>query len=148
MQGLVQQIKEIINETCSEVLEKIELEEKETLIAQKDEVISENEDEIAEAARAAVELEKDKEDIERRREELLASNAAAKKELELLASNLDDANQYMNHLLTSDVIASPDLSLKDAKLGAFDAPGLGFEIDPDAVAKAAQRHTQHTATAH
>lgn len=29
MQGLVQQIKEIINETCSEVLEKIELEEKE-----------------------------------------------------------------------------------------------------------------------
>ena len=29
MQGLAQQIKEIINETCSEVLEKIELEEKE-----------------------------------------------------------------------------------------------------------------------
>ena len=35
----------------------------------------------------------------------------------LAIPNLDDANQYMNHLLTSDVIASPDLSLKNAKLG-------------------------------
>ena len=59
--------------------------------------------------------------------------------------NLDDANQYMNHLLTSDVIASPDLSLKDAKLGVFDAPGLGFVIDDDAVAQAAARHIEQAA---
>jgi L-alanine-DL-glutamate epimerase-like enolase superfamily enzyme len=65
----------------------------------------------------------------------------------LAIPNLDDANQYMNHLLTSDIIASPDLSLKDAKLGVFELPGLGFEIDPDAVAKAAERHIQHTTTA-
>ena len=63
----------------------------------------------------------------------------------LAIPNLDDANQYMNHLLTSDVIASPDLSLKDAKLGLFDAPGLGFELDPDAVSEAAARHAEHSA---
>ena len=51
----------------------------------------------------------------------------------------------MNHLLTSDVIASPDLSLKDAKLGVFDAPGLGFVIDDDAVAQAAARHIEQAA---
>ena len=59
--------------------------------------------------------------------------------------NLDDANQYMNHLLTSDVIASPDLSLEDAKLGVFDAPGLGFVIGNDAVAQAAARHIEQAA---
>jgi muconate cycloisomerase len=63
----------------------------------------------------------------------------------LAIPNLDDANQYMNHLLTSDVIASPDLSLKDAKLGLFDAPGLGFELDSDAVSEAAARHAEHSA---
>ena len=51
----------------------------------------------------------------------------------------------MNHLLTSDVIASPDLSLKDAKLGLFDAPGLGFELDVDAVSEAAARHAEQRA---
>ena len=63
----------------------------------------------------------------------------------LVIPNLDDANQYMNHLLTSDVIASPDLSLEDAKLGVFDAPGLGFVIDNDAVAQAAARHIEQAA---
>ena len=65
----------------------------------------------------------------------------------LAIPNLDDANQYMNHLLTSDVIASPDLSLKDARLGLFDAPGLGFELDADAVSEAAARHGEETAAA-
>ena len=64
----------------------------------------------------------------------------------LAIPNLDDANQYMNHLLTSDVIASPDLSLKDARLGIFDAPGLGFVIDVDVVAEAAARHAERTAS--
>ena len=63
----------------------------------------------------------------------------------LAIPNLDDANQYMNHLLTSDVIASPDLSLKNAKLGLFDAPGLGFEIDAAAVAEAAARYVEQAA---
>ena len=53
----------------------------------------------------------------------------------------------MNHLPTSDVIASPDLSLKAAKLGLFDAPGLGFELDSDAVSEAAARHGEQTAAA-
>jgi len=75
-----------------------ELEEKEALIAQKDEVISENKEDIEEAARLAAQLEKDKADIERRREDLLARNAAAKKELEVLAANLNDAKKKADEL--------------------------------------------------
>ena len=43
----------------------------------------------------------------------------------------------MNHLLVSDIISSPNLTLVDARLPVLDGPGLGFEIDPDAVARAA-----------
>tara|TARA_B100000959_G_scaffold247121_1_gene273135 strand:- start:672 stop:1808 length:1137 start_codon:yes stop_codon:yes gene_type:complete len=61
-----------------------------------------------------------------------AANQAA-----AVLSNLDDGNQYMNHLLVSDIISSPNLTLVDARLPVLDGPGLGFEIDPDAVARAA-----------
>jgi len=55
-------------------------------------------------------------------------------------SNLDDGNQYMNHLLASDVISSPELSLVDGRLPVLSGPGFGFEIDSDAVARAAEAH--------
>ena len=55
-------------------------------------------------------------------------------------SNLDDGNQYMNHLLASDVISSPELSLVDGRLPVLSGPGFGFEIDSDAVATAAEEH--------
>ena len=54
--------------------------------------------------------------------------------------NLDDGNQYMNHLLASDIISSPRLELTDASLPVLSGPGFGFEINPDAVAKAAEDH--------
>jgi L-alanine-DL-glutamate epimerase-like enolase superfamily enzyme len=50
--------------------------------------------------------------------------------------NLDDGNQYMNHLLVSDVISNPELSLVDGRLPVLSGPGFGFEIDLDAVARA------------
>ena len=54
--------------------------------------------------------------------------------------NLDDGNQYMNHLLASDIISSPRLELTDARLPVLSGPGFGFEINSDAVAKAAENH--------
>ena len=50
--------------------------------------------------------------------------------------NLDDGNQYMNHLLAWDIIKSPDLTLVNGKLPIIKGPGLGFELDWDAVSQA------------
>ncbi len=54
--------------------------------------------------------------------------------------NLDDGNQYMNHLLAEDIIETPDLTLQNGKLPVLAGPGLGFEINWDAVARAAEAH--------
>lgn len=54
--------------------------------------------------------------------------------------NLDDGNQYMNHFLEWDIIERPDLTLRSGKLPVLGGPGLGFELNPDAVALAAERH--------
>lgn len=54
--------------------------------------------------------------------------------------NLDDGNQYMNHLLSSDLISNPDLTLQDGRLPVLSGPGFGFEIDLDAVGRAAEDH--------
>jgi len=56
--------------------------------------------------------------------------------------NLDDGNQYMNHFLEWDIIDSPDLTLKSGKLPVLGGPGLGFELNPDAVARARELHKQ------
>ena len=52
--------------------------------------------------------------------------------------NLDDGNQYMIDLLAWDVVKSPDLTLQRGTLPVLDGPGLSFELDEDAVARAAQ----------
>lgn len=51
-------------------------------------------------------------------------------------TNLDDGNQYMNHFLAWDIIEAPDLTLKSGRLPVLNGPGLGFELDWDAVARA------------
>ncbi len=56
--------------------------------------------------------------------------------------NLDDGNQYMNHLLAEDLVSAPDLTLQEGKLGISTRPGLGFELDEDAVARAAERYSK------
>jgi L-alanine-DL-glutamate epimerase-like enolase superfamily enzyme len=55
-------------------------------------------------------------------------------------TNLDDGNQYMNHLLIEDIVHSPDLSLKRGHLPVIAGPGLGFELDWDAVSRAEERY--------
>lgn len=58
-------------------------------------------------------------------------------------ANLDDGNQFMNHLLVEDIVAAPDLTLQRGRLPVPSGPGLGFELDWDAVARAAERHRRH-----
>jgi muconate cycloisomerase len=57
--------------------------------------------------------------------------------------NLDDGNQYMNHLLQEDIIKAPDLALVNGRLPVLAGPGLGFEIDWEAVSRAAEAHKTH-----
>jgi len=54
--------------------------------------------------------------------------------------NLDDGNQFMNHFLKWDIVKAPDLTLKNGRLPVFNGLGLGFDLDFDAVAKAAEEH--------
>ena len=54
--------------------------------------------------------------------------------------NLDDGNQYMNHLIAEDIISAPDLRLDAGQLPVSELPGLGFELDEDAIGRAAERY--------
>jgi muconate cycloisomerase len=55
-------------------------------------------------------------------------------------NNMDDGNQIMWQLLAEDIVTSPNLVPKDGALPIVDAPGLGFELDRDAVARAAKAY--------
>ncbi len=55
-------------------------------------------------------------------------------------ANLDDGNQYMNHLLEWDIVESPDLVLNNGKLPVLNGPGLGFTLDEDAVGQARENY--------
>ena len=54
--------------------------------------------------------------------------------------NLSDGNQIMHQLLEENLIASPDLTVSGGELPVIDSPGLGFELDCDAVDNAAERY--------
>lgn len=56
--------------------------------------------------------------------------------------NLDDGNQYMNHLLVYDIIKRPDLSLQKGGVPLLPGPGLGFELDFEAVERAAENYNR------
>ncbi len=59
--------------------------------------------------------------------------------------NLDDGNQIMVQLLAEDIVASPPLATMDGRLPVLEGPGLGFELDRDAVGRAAERWRQRHA---
>lgn len=63
---------------------------------------------------------------------------AAANQVAAVTPNLDDGNQHMNHLLVWDIVESPDLTPRRGMLPVLDGPGLGFTLDHDAVARAAQ----------
>lgn len=54
--------------------------------------------------------------------------------------NLDDGNQIMWQILAEDLISAPDLTPMAGRLPVLDGPGLGFELDRDAVARAAEAY--------
>ncbi|WP_438992043.1 mandelate racemase/muconate lactonizing enzyme family protein [Lentibacter sp.] len=55
-------------------------------------------------------------------------------------AKLDDGNQIMWQLLEENIIASPSLAPQKGLLALEGKPGLGFELDHDAVARAAAAH--------
>ena len=57
-------------------------------------------------------------------------------------ANLDDGNQIMVQLLAEDIVAAPPLTPRDGRLPILDGPGLGFELDRDAVGRAAERYRE------
>jgi muconate cycloisomerase len=64
----------------------------------------------------------------------------AQHQVGLTIPNLTDGNQIMHQLLVEDLVVAPDLTPQAGKLGPFDGPGLGFELDRDAVGRAAERY--------
>ncbi len=65
---------------------------------------------------------------------------AAQHHLGLSTPNLSDGNQIMHQLLAEDIISAPDLTPRDGKIGLIGGPGLGVELDRDAVERAAERY--------
>lgn len=63
---------------------------------------------------------------------------AAQHHLGLRTANLTEGNQIMHQLLVEDLVSAPDLTLTQGKLGRLDGPGVGIELDRDAVERAAE----------
>ncbi len=57
--------------------------------------------------------------------------------------NMDDGNQIMWQLLERDIVKSPSLVPIDGALPVSSLPGLGFELDRDAVEAAAKAFREH-----
>lgn len=62
----------------------------------------------------------------------------------LAIPNLSDGNQIMHQLLQEDIISAPDIRPVHGRLGILDRPGLGFDLDLDAVGRAAERYRART----
>jgi muconate cycloisomerase len=63
---------------------------------------------------------------------------AAQHHAGLRTAALTDGNQIMHQLLVEDLVTAPDLTPVEGKLGQWEAPGLGVELDRDAVERAAE----------
>jgi L-alanine-DL-glutamate epimerase-like enolase superfamily enzyme len=63
---------------------------------------------------------------------------AAQHHLGLRTANLTDGNQIMHQLLVEDLVTAPDLTPVRGKLGVIEGPGLGIELNSDAVQRAAE----------
>jgi L-alanine-DL-glutamate epimerase-like enolase superfamily enzyme len=67
---------------------------------------------------------------------------AAQHHLGLRTANLTEGNQIMHQLITEDLVATPDLTPVHGRVGALEGPGLGVELDRDAVARAVARYKE------
>ncbi|HZL65142.1 MAG TPA: mandelate racemase/muconate lactonizing enzyme family protein [Thermoleophilia bacterium] len=71
---------------------------------------------------------------------------AAQHHLGLCTANVTEGNQIMHQLLREDIVAAPDLTPVNGRIGPFDAPGIGVELDRDAVARAAESYAKGAAS--
>ena len=62
----------------------------------------------------------------------------AQHHLGLRTANLTAGNQIMHQLLVEDLITAPDLTPVRGRVGLLEKPGLGIELDRDAVRRAAE----------
>ena len=62
--------------------------------------------------------------------------SCAEHQAALAIPNLDDGNQIMWQLLRDDLVATPDLRPREGWIDALTGPGLGFELDEEAVERA------------
>ncbi len=62
--------------------------------------------------------------------------SCAEHQAALAIPNLDDGNQIMWQLLHKDIVATPDLRPREGWIDALTGPGLGFELDEEAVERA------------
>ena len=63
---------------------------------------------------------------------------AAQHQLGLRTANLTEGNQIMHQLLVEDLVTAPDLTPVRGRIGLREAPGLGIELDRDAIVRAAE----------
>jgi L-alanine-DL-glutamate epimerase-like enolase superfamily enzyme len=62
----------------------------------------------------------------------------AQHHLGLRTANLTEGNQIMHQLLVEDLVTAPDLTPVRGRIGILEAPGLGVELDREAVRRAAE----------
>ncbi len=62
----------------------------------------------------------------------------------LTLPNLTDGNQIMHQILEEDIISAPDITPHAGRLGLFERPGFGFDLDQQAVERAAQLYRQQS----
>jgi muconate cycloisomerase len=63
----------------------------------------------------------------------------AQHQVGLTVPNLTEGNQIMHQLIVEDILAAPDITPRAGKIGLIDRPGLGFELDREAVERASKR---------
>ncbi len=67
----------------------------------------------------------------------------AQHQVALNTPNLCQGNQIMHQLLREDLVAAPSIDPVGGKLGCWETPGLGFTLDRDAVARAAEDYAKN-----
>jgi L-alanine-DL-glutamate epimerase-like enolase superfamily enzyme len=65
---------------------------------------------------------------------------AAQQQVGLTIPNLSDGNQIMHQLIVEDLVLAPDLTPRQGVIGLLDQPGLGLELNREAVGRAAERY--------